>query len=474
MISVFSAVAALWSYPFMILFFKQLGLTNTECSIIYGSLPIFNGFYKLFIGAVADKLHRHKEMTLIFSLISALLMSCLLLVPPVEKKMSLDTKWNQTLYYLCSKGEASTVGIVERIVQNASNLHPVQDQSQVDSIEWTKVKHDELNNHSTCSQTLNGFLVVDPNGCSAAIMKDENATFLLQNSKYLCTLDCTKYPEELLNPPESEKELYGKTFWMIFCLYFVAFNMQGSLWVLLYGMIYAILGEQRNNFGKQRMWGTLGAIITAIISAIAMNKYGSATNEITFTPCFIGFGIWICITGVAAMFFKLPHISRNPTMTRNVLTLMKQPAIFLLFVVLFIMGFLWGAVDTFLFVFLRTLNASSFTLGACMFVRYLGEMPSLYFSGRVIKRIGHIKCLYIVLFAYSIRYLGTSMISNPWWELPFSCLKSIVFSIGFTAVSLYGSLITPPSMHATLQAMVQTVHFGVGKYATFHSQRENM
>ena len=42
-------------------------------------------------------------------------------------------------------------------------------------------------------------------------------------------------------------------------------------------------------------------------------------------------------------------------------------------------------------------------------------------------------------------------------------MESIVFSIGFTAVSVYSSLITPPSMHATLQAMVQTIHYGIGK-----------
>ena len=447
----------------MILFFKQLGLTNTECAIIYGSLPIFNGFYRLFIGAVADKLQRYREMTLIFSLISALLMSCLLLVPAAEEKMAPEPEWNQTLHYACKEIGLMTAEPVECIVHHASNLHPVQDQSGVDSAEWFKIKHHELNNHSICSERANGLLVVDPNGCDTLTMENENATYSLQGNEYLCRLDCTKYPEELLNPPEPQKEMYGKTFWMIFCLYFVAFNLQGSLWVLLYGMIYAILGEQRNNFGKTRVWGTIGAIITAIISAIAMNKYGSVTNEINFIPCFIGFDIWISITGVAAMFFKLPHISRNPTMTRDILTLMKQPAIFLLFVILSIMGFLWGAVDTFLFVFLRTLNASSFTLGACMLVRYLGEIPALYFSGRVIKRIGHIKCLYIILFAYSIRYLGTSMISNPWWELPFSCLENVVFCIGFTAVSVYGSLITPPSMHATLQAMIQTAHFGIGK-----------
>ena len=80
--SLFSA--GLWIYPYIILYFKQLGLTTTECSVIYGALPMFNGFFKLFIGAVADKLQRHKEMMLLFGLGSAVLMNCLQLVPPVD------------------------------------------------------------------------------------------------------------------------------------------------------------------------------------------------------------------------------------------------------------------------------------------------------------------------------------------------------------------------------------------------------
>ena len=177
-------------------------------------------------------------------------------------------------------------------------------------------------------------------------------------NKYTCKLDCTRYPEEYLNPPEPGREMYGRRFWTVFWLYFVAFSIKGSMWCLLYGIIYAILGEKRNNFGKQRMWGTTGALSTSIISAIAMNKYGSVTPEINFTPCFIGFSIWVVITGCTVMFFKLPHMTRNPTMAKDIFLLVKQPQIFLLFVVLFIMGFLFGAVETFLFVFFRSLGAS--------------------------------------------------------------------------------------------------------------------
>ena len=354
------------------------------------------------------------------------------------------------------------INVIKCSVYNASNVHPFVAKSGLSHEEWHQIKHTELEEKGDCSEQLNGLILVEE-GCLDENLPSEGNWSSSKHDNFICKLDCTEYPDELLSPSQPEKEMFTKTFWVVFCLYFVGFNVHASNWGLLYGMNYAILGEKRNNFGRQRMWGTFGALITSVVSAIAMNKYGSVKPEINYTPCFIGFGIWSVITGICAMFFKLPYMVRNPTMARDLFKLIKQPAIFLLFMILFIMGFLFGAVETFLFVFLRSLGASSWTLGACLFVRYLCEIPSLYYSGRIIKRIGHIKCLYIVLICYSIRYLGTSLIPSPWWELPFSAMKSVVFSIGFTAVSVYTSLITPPSMHATLQATVQTIHYGIGK-----------
>ena len=120
----------------MILFFKHLGLTTTECSITYGSQPIFNGFFKLFIGAVADKFQRHLEMMLVFSLLSVILLSCLLLVPPVAVKYHPDPVWNGTLYYVCTRHGKSNLFYVECSVQNASRTCPIISKSNLDKHQW--------------------------------------------------------------------------------------------------------------------------------------------------------------------------------------------------------------------------------------------------------------------------------------------------------------------------------------------------
>ena len=451
----------------MILYFQDLGLTTTECSIIYGVLPLSNGLCKMIVGAVADKIQRHRELTLISALLSAVLMSLLAIVPPVDEKHLQEPKSNGTLHYLCSKPGNHSTAPRECLLYNASKLHQMVGKSGLGLQEWKKVKNDELNNSSDCSQTLNVSFNVDE-GCFNTSISTAEILNAVENNEdgmntLTCKLNCTRYPIEFLDPPQLEKEMYGKTFWMIFWIWFTSCNLQGSLWALFYGMIYAILGEKREDFGKQRMWGTIGALTTSVLSAVAMNKYGSVTPEITYTPCFIGYAVWTVIIGVTAMFFKVPHMTRNKTMTKDMLKLVKQPAISLLFVAVFVLGFLGGAADTFLFMFLKSLNASSFMFGVILFVKFFGEVPALYFSGRIMKRIGHIRCIYIVLLLKFVRFLGTSFITNPWWEVAFSGVSSVVFGIGFTAVSVYGSLITPLSMHATLQGTIQTIKFGLGK-----------
>ena len=193
-----------------------------------------------------------------------------------------------------------------------------------------------------------------------------------------CQLNCSYFAEK--NPEAFAKnKLFGNTFRIIFLILASGYIFYASVWAFVYALVYAVLGENRNRFGRQRMWGTVACLITSVCTAIAMNKYGSVVPEISFTPCFIGYSVWFVIAGIAAMFFKPPHIPRNPTMAKDLWALIKQPQIFLLLFVLVIMGFMYGAMDTFLPMYLKGMGASSWVLGTCMFAQYVAELPALYY-----------------------------------------------------------------------------------------------
>ena len=280
-----------------------------------------------------------------------------------------------------------------------------------------------------------------------------------------CLVNCSGYYTDVISNTKEKPSMYGKTFWLAFMLFFISVNIYYAIYVILCAMMFAVLGEHRNAYGRQRIWGSYGALLASVVLAFTMNRYDSNGNQdITYVPCFIGYGIGVIMTGVSALFFKLPKMPKNPTMAADFVKLFRQPRICLLFTVVVIMGCFNGGIEIYLLVFLRELNASSWVLGSCLFARSLGEIPALYFSGAVIDRIGHIRCLYLLFILLCFRYLGTSLIPNPWWELPLSFIRSMAHHTGYSAVCVYGSLITPPSMHATLQGVIQTFYTGLGMY----------
>ena len=451
----------------MILYFKQLGLTTTECSIIYGCLPLFSGFFNFTVGAVADKLQLHRQITLLVSVLSAVLLNGLLLVPPVHQGQQLE---GYHYVYYCSK---------------QCNNSIVEYSIDLDSADGHRFLHGNTNSYKlvesevlleNCSSSSAWNFSIE-NICSHITAHDgyisNNLTSLCDGGEeaHVCIVHCINSEGHA----EQEKALYGRTFWMVFILYFTATILYNSLWITLYGMTFAVLGEKGSRFGQQRSWGAVGAVVASAVSALTMNKYrgggggGSRgtgnhhSDDITFIPCFIGFSLGVALTGVSAIFFKLPKIKHNATMTKDFLKLFRQLQVCSLFAVLFVMGFLHGGVEMFLFVFLRELNASAWVLGSCLLVRYLVEIPSYYYSGRIMERIGHTRCLYLVFSVLTLRSLGTSLIPSPWWELPLSLARSVAYSIGYAAVCVYGSLITPPSMHATLQGFIMLIFNGFGK-----------
>ena len=183
-----------------------------------------------------------------------------------------------------------------------------------------------------------------------------------------CLLNCSGYHQDV-SDTSSENAMYGKTFWMVFVLYFVSVNIFIAVYVIVCAMMFAVLGEHRNAYGRQRIWGSYGALLASVVLAFTMNRYDSKGNQdITYVPCFIGYGIGVIMTGVSALFFKLPKMPKNPTMAADLVKLFHQPRICLLFTVIFIMGTLSGGIEMYLMVFLRELNASSWVFGQ-LFIR---------------------------------------------------------------------------------------------------------
>lgn len=103
-----------------------------------------------------------------------------------------------------------------------------------------------------------------------------------------------------------------------------------------------------------------------------------------------------------------------------------------------------GLVFTFLFWHLQDLGGSPtlfgrtlrliklyliifFFQGVASVINHTSELFAYFFLQELIQRFGHIKILYMGLIGNFIRFVYISIITNPWWVLPFEFIQGDSF-----------------------------------------------
>lgn len=93
-----------------------------------------------------------------------------------------------------------------------------------------------------------------------------------------------------------------------------------------------------------------------------------------------------------------------------------------------------------------------------------GEMPFVFFSGHIIKRIGHWHCMTLGLFAFAVRFYLYSIITNPVWILPVELINGITFGLSYTVLIAYAKSIAPVCAVTTVLSISGALFEGVGKF----------
>jgi hypothetical protein len=65
----------------------------------------------------------------------------------------------------------------------------------------------------------------------------------------------------------------------------------------------------------------------------------------------------------------------------------------------------------------------SLSLGVASVINHTSELFAYFFLHELIHRLGHIKILFLGLLGNFIRFVYISLITNPWWVLPFEFIQ---------------------------------------------------
>eukprot|EP00057_Strongylocentrotus_purpuratus_P002083 XP_003723809.1 PREDICTED: major facilitator superfamily domain-containing protein 6 [Strongylocentrotus purpuratus] len=255
------------------------------------------------------------------------------------------------------------------------------------------------------------------------------------------------------------------TFFLLLILVLFSRTFMCTTSPILHSTTMELLQQKHDDFGKQRIWGAFGWGAFSLISGILIDHYArySPKNLAYFDPAFYLFLAFMLASVVFATFIVFPLQTSVKAQCQSIPRLIRKPEILGFLVTVCILGMGFGVIGTFLFLYLQELHASHTLMGLTLTITCIAEIPFLFVSNRVIRFTGHIGALCFSLFCYTVRFLGYSLITNPWAVIPFELLHGITYGLSWAACTSYANQNAPPGLAMTLQAVFTSVHMGFGK-----------
>uniref|UniRef100_A0A1B0C8B2 Major facilitator superfamily (MFS) profile domain-containing protein n=1 Tax=Lutzomyia longipalpis TaxID=7200 RepID=A0A1B0C8B2_LUTLO len=411
---------------------KQMGIPPDIMGLITSILPIMYVLAKPAVGFLADFFTSLRKV--IFMAIILLMTLCYagfyILPQPQEvagKHHSLSLNISQTI--LCASPESlNSSWVTVQCSVNCSNV--VQDiEGKINATGG------DFCAHNTLPSSLKGF----------------------------CDLSCTEHTDLALEMPS-----IFWTFVVLMCVGTIAFNVINSL---SDAVCFDVLGEsQEMKYGQQRVWGTIGFGLTALIGGIAVDL-GTEGIVKSIGPAIIIMLIFSALDLLTVTRLKLPQLSSSESILKDVLKVLRRPDISTFLIFATIAGIIDSFIIYYMFWHLEEVaaetgyEASIKLIEGCVVAAEClgGEILFFLISGKILKRIGFVHCLSLCFFTYSIRLALISAIPNPWYLVPVELfMQGATYALCYTCIVAYASAIAPPGTSATMQGLVAGMDDGLG------------
>ncbi|RZC34450.1 major facilitator superfamily domain-containing protein 6, partial [Asbolus verrucosus] len=483
--------------PFLSTYARQLGFSSVIVGLIFTILPICGMLAKPLVGAIADRFRCQKITFLAGQLLTAAAFLALNFAPD----MPLDRK----IHFSCDDGSVALNTFPNMNVDvNDCLINQLQKESrivncdldckmeekfwQVVTDHWT---HGELQN-SNPNNNLQFTAFVNV----SKTIKMNNITYFtfgkvkMNNEKVYkpicpcgnechisteCRIECNDYNLNNLiaKPSVDDQSVYGKSqFWIFLILMILGWVGQAIAVSVGDAICFELLGDKPNRYGYQRMFGALGWGIFSVIAGLMVDSLSEGSSVKNFESAFYLSFVFLLLDFAVSCKITPMQRKQSSSILKDVGRLLTDIRIIVFLIWCISVGMCTGLIWQFLFFLIEDLARNQGcdsqqwikTLeGIVMAIQTLaGEMPFFFWSGKILKRIGHINSMSLVLLVIGVRYVVYSIIPDPWWFLPVELLNGLTFGLFYACMASYASIVAPPGTEATMQGLVGAVFEGVG------------
>ncbi|ODM98430.1 Major facilitator superfamily domain-containing protein 6 [Orchesella cincta] len=485
---IFSAMAAI--LPYLTIQMKDIGISLSEIAIIYAVLPFTAFLGPPIMGIMADQLGQYKGVLIVATIINGLFHTLLLAVPkysetPIYAPAVIEFRGvsgailRPESLALCDNFDISVLSASNRLRNQMINVYSCNAANDSNVI----ASRTPWNLPSLCHVTNNELLEQDENvnpifTCGNANAFHRTKRSLFENSgKNKCalkvrinseapnleTFTCkTNYTFE-----SGDKLVEGNnslTFWLYFAIRIVGNVFMNACFSLLDATTLAVVGNNEGSeYGKERILCTIGAAVVSPLAGLLVDRVSAAKGYTDYSSAFYFSNALLVINIIGYFFMKLTVEKPEEGFWKNATDLLNYPEVVVFLGMIFVLGNLWGFVESYLFIFLDELNAPKYLLGLTLTVGSLAGIPFLYGAEKLVTKAGRVNIIAFAFIVYFIRFFGYSYIPNPFWCFPFEAMEAFTYHLMWVAAATYCAVLAPKGLLATLTGVMGSLHYGLGK-----------
>lgn len=217
-------------------------------------------------------------------------------------------------------------------------------------------------------------------------------------------------------------------------------------------------------------FGLLSLIVGAVITKTRgpVNVCGIDVTFSDYHVAFYFFGGSMIIVIISAFMFSFPHEKAAKADNKPKPNIKYTFKLFMnahycsWLVCMFIMGVCNGVIWSFLYWHLENLGASQLVIGLGSVINNLAEIITFFFIFPVIRRVGVFPFMVLGILGYIVRFCVFAYIDNPWMILPVEVLQGFTFAGVWCVLTVYFCKAVPMEMLGTMQGIIHGVYWGLG------------
>lgn len=224
---------------------------------------------------------------------------------------------------------------------------------------------------------------------------------------------------------------------------------------LIDSMTLHSLGENRQDYGRIRLWGSIGFALISLGSGPILFLIGIDKIVILFW--------FVCLATIAIFFFlQDQNETTEPVNLRSVGLVFKNfPFVWALILSLILM-IPHRVNDTMIVLHLDQLGGSEWMIGIAWALASISEVPVFYYLSRKIARYKDLLLLGIVAILYMLRWLLSAWIDSAWLMTFLQVTHGITFGLFWIVAMQLAVRSVPDHLRGTGQAVLGSICFGVG------------